>query len=892
MINVYAKPLGNTVVPGKLKGFNGTSLLVGNKLHAKVTVGLHLRVSPFSSISRSSSIIVLMALSEGDADNATSMNKRGLTFLQAADHEAAVECFKAAIGMVTTRANSSTEESGTLTVDGGIGAENSNSSSSCVMTLAVSHSHLSAALRALGNLEASLQHANIALTIRQKRSPQAHLTAESFSATATILRLLGRLEDARKHAEQAILIEEKISKRSLVVARFANELGLVLHAEERLDEAQAAYLKSLDLRRGHVVADDLCVARILNNLAMIDLAKGSLRDAESRMKNAVELHQRLAPDGHEFATLLNNLAALQESQGKLGEALDKFRQCLELRQQQRRQGKKADKQADVMASIAVGHSNIGLVLQRQGHLAEALVEFRSSLDAAEKVAPNGLSAAAAHRHIGDVLHAQGQLTAAACEYRAALVIEETAAPSSLEVCATYNNLGSVQRALGNADQAVFLFKCALAIQSAVVPNGMDISSTHHNLGQALLASGNLDEAMLHLTTSLNIRERHCAGPSARMRSVAASQLAVGIVCMLQGRLKDAEKYLISARAVEEQTSPILYSSSSAHASEVRRGDGMEETLLGHLGVLYAHLGNVDRSVDFLKQARSLSNAASQSRAELYFTVKSKIARDQQFVSYEGDLEASGQCLCISAAWIDDDDRRVDEPPARDFAIAQRCVLDLQLLMQLTWLLPPDDRNVLRALHVHEMPVMIAGRVVRDVPRYFFFDRWDTTLERGSVGLSGLERLAIDVARGLAALHRQGLVCHQVLSARDIVLGRGGYWMVSPAPIPGASTGTASHIHVPQDIVHPSARADAWRYAMVLLGVIDSSTGSCWSRRVAEGHIPSELELALPTGDHRQLSVVASCVVQVLRLRGNVAMQAIAQRLQTPKDDRIGHQVEC
>jgi tetratricopeptide (TPR) repeat protein len=161
----------------------------------------------------------------------------------------------------------------------------------------------------------------------------------------------------------------------LNVARDLNNLAGLLQATNRLSEAE------LLLRRALAIDEQACglehpnVARDLNNLGHLLQATKRPADAEPLMRRALAIDEQSYGAEHpEIATDLNNLAALLQATNRLAEAEPMFRRALTITEQS---------YGIEHPAVAISLNNLAALLQSMNRLADAEPLFRRALAIAE-----------------------------------------------------------------------------------------------------------------------------------------------------------------------------------------------------------------------------------------------------------------------------------------------------------------------------------------------------------------------------------------------------------------------------------------------------------------------------------------------------------------------------
>ena len=281
----------------------------------------------------------------------------------------------------------------------------------------------------------------------------------------------------RAVAEAGALVQNPIGAN--VSARAWQALGNAHRAAGAYDKAEIDLRAALDAATGTGEADDLVLAGLLNDLAVVLKFSG-------RFGEAIGLYERVRSiqdaeglaETADRATLLHNLGGVLHSAGRDADAIDPARQAVELHA--RTLG--ADHLATDLDRVALAAilDRLGDADEAEALLYEALPRLRARLGADPEVA-------VALGNLGAIRQRRGDLAGAEALYREAIAIREaTAGPSSAGLAIPLNNLATVVRRSGRPAEAVRLYRRALGLLlEAVEPDHPTIRALERNLGLAL-----------------------------------------------------------------------------------------------------------------------------------------------------------------------------------------------------------------------------------------------------------------------------------------------------------------------------------------------------------------------------------------------------------------------
>lgn len=261
-----------------------------------------------------------------------------------------------------------------------------------------------------------------------------------------------------------------------------HEEALRLHRAGRAAEAEAAYLKVLDLEPGR--------ADVHGHLAVLSLEKGAFQEAEDRARRATDL----APAD---AGLWNNLATVKACQGDLASAADLWRKALALEPEA----------SDIRANLGKALRALGLVSEARTHLEKALElapgNGTAALDLAGVLASEGRLDEAVDllsRHagsdpeawiaLGGLQRRRGLLPEAEAAYRAALRLSPQAWDAHLGLADLFLAAGAPAEAFDAAERVLYARP--------------EHPGAYATLGRALQALGRVEEAADAFASAANL----------------------------------------------------------------------------------------------------------------------------------------------------------------------------------------------------------------------------------------------------------------------------------------------------------------------------------------------------------------------------------------------------
>src|SRR5579883_852395 len=222
------------------------------------------------------------------------------------------------------------------------------------------------------------------------------LTGRALLTRGSALSALGENEKAVETLRQAQEIFEAVGD-SLGLARVLNNLSIIERHEGKLSEAQRDIENALAIFERSESKQGVLMAK--NNLASVWWERGELSKAAQKYRESLKLSREMDDKLHE-SSALGNLAGLLELQGKLAEARTTFDQALRL----------AREMHDA-EGIGLNQGNLADLAYRQGDLSAARKMAEEALRADQQSGAKSLEGYALYQ-LGEVLAAQGDTAGA------------------------------------------------------------------------------------------------------------------------------------------------------------------------------------------------------------------------------------------------------------------------------------------------------------------------------------------------------------------------------------------------------------------------------------------------------------------------------------------------
>ena len=336
----------------------------------------------------------------------------------------------------------------------------------------------------------------------------------------------------------------------------------------QLAKAEEAYRSALEAGQAGDTArgESLQVAATLARLGNVVRLQGRLDEAAQIQDRALEIRQRLAPDGLEVADSLNQLASVAWDREDL-EAMSEFiRRALAI--QERGPG-------DTLVMAETLNAQSFLVAER-GRYVEGAAALRRALAILEQRAPDSIPMATSLARLALVEKMLGDVDSTVELLHRALAIRERLAPGSLGTASILLNLGLISQERGDLDEAEGLCQRALATWTKAAPKAAGVVGSLNTLGTIARLRGDLDKA-----EQLHRRALEIVGQD---KGVTLGHLAK--VAEARGDFKLALDLLQQALAIHE----------------VMPGQYWKPMTLQQLGRLHLRMGHPDQAAQLLAQA--------------------------------------------------------------------------------------------------------------------------------------------------------------------------------------------------------------------------------------------------------------------------------------------------
>jgi tetratricopeptide (TPR) repeat protein len=188
-------------------------------------------------------------------------------------------------------------------------------------------------LKSRGDLESALDGFTEAVTMKRRLLVKDDASiAIALNNLAATQEALGRYDESESSYRESLRIKKKLAGADpQYLERTQNNLAALLRdqglrrPERRAQlwaEADELFRKSLETRRTSYGSDDRRVAVVLNNLALLQIYRGDLTEAETSIDEALKIFRtERGPRDNTVGVVLRNRATLLQAQGKFEEAV-------------------------------------------------------------------------------------------------------------------------------------------------------------------------------------------------------------------------------------------------------------------------------------------------------------------------------------------------------------------------------------------------------------------------------------------------------------------------------------------------------------------------------------------------------------------------------------------
>lgn len=391
----------------------------------------------------------------------------------------------------------------------------------------------------------NFEHELTAPELLDQAAPKIKDELERSEARARLLEAVGRAYRRRGEAgkavtylDDAVRAHHQLQAGDGVASVSAMvELSIAQRLSGDLESAQGTLTEASELAKQQRLQGSAVYASLLANRARIELVTNKLPEARKDLLESLVLSREIfGPNSQEVAEVLLTLSRVCQWTDDLVEAERTAQEAVVIFE----------------ATVAPMHPNRVLAETR---LAEVLY-LRDQIDLAE---PLFLAALKKHTQLfgrnswwvaddldslARIRRSQGRLEEAETFAREAISVHSAALGEKHEITAYLRtSLAALLIQRAKYDEAELQLRRALEVYRETRPSDDQyIASSEYLLGEVLLATGRLTEAETVLTASMERWQRSGAPPWRAARSASA----LGEALYRQGRVRDAERYLVES----------------------------------------------------------------------------------------------------------------------------------------------------------------------------------------------------------------------------------------------------------------------------------------------------------------------------------------------------------
>ncbi len=382
------------------------------------------------------------------------------------------------------------------------------------------------------------------------------------------------IEEGRLGADRSL---EFAARRSLAAA---------VKRSGDLDRARDLFADVVERRRAGGPAESLRLAKVLDNLAIVEWRAGELDAAQGHLNQALEISEREVPATLPVAARLNDLGLVQWSRGDLGKAEELYRRSLEI------------KESIVPGSIDVAYStiNLGILAWKRGDLFAAERAFREANGIYDRLLPGSEALARGLNNLGLVQKARRDLVGAERSFFRAADLFEAGGSVCPDLAYVLTNLSALASNRGDSDAAEAYARRSLGIKRQLGLGPLEMASSYSLIGSVFLDRGALEEAEKWYSDGFELI-REVAPESLE---VAAHWSSLGTIEFRRGDLETAGRYFARSLELTRKIAP---------------GSLREGSVLRKIAAVDRDLGNLRAAEEGLRRALELRKALAPDSVE-------------------------------------------------------------------------------------------------------------------------------------------------------------------------------------------------------------------------------------------------------------------------------------
>ena len=360
------------------------------------------------------------------------------------------------------------------------------------------------------------------------------------------------IERESGHYPQAIKVGERLLKLRQGVLKddhpltnaTKSDLGELYGAVGYYDRARPLLQDAMKYWQNRKQADPLQLARVMNNLAVIELGVGSLNEAKGLLEQALKLRlEQLKNDDDRIAKTYASLATVFRDKGDYARALQQLNEAIEIYRMHpgdqealsksllsrtliyRSQGLFGNAFADCREALNIYQAKFGsdspgaaeffnalaslCIAQRQYHEAAEQIKNAWKLCVKNHLETEPVAGATLYQK-ARIEYKLGDTPAAERDWNAALAIQQTAG-QTLQAARTLNYLADIAAGRKDVAKAEQQYRHALEMQGSEFAYPRTYFVTNCNLAEILYSQGKIDSAIQYVQNAVKVIETPCAG---------------------------------------------------------------------------------------------------------------------------------------------------------------------------------------------------------------------------------------------------------------------------------------------------------------------------------------------------------------------------------------------